>query len=160
MSVKERKCPYNECYLPNNNIKYIIQLVYLAASALFLIKDCKEFTFFSVLMFIAPIILDLAYTTFKGKLYTTISYFFLFINSCIALFCFAGMFGFFVDNEVAFAINNNSMLWPGTIIDKKLLLIPMFVNLMIPMMMHKACPTKKTKAMVEFGREHRKVGNS
>lgn len=160
MSKKERKCPYDECYLPDNNAKYIIQLVYLAVSALFLIKDCKEFTFFSVLMFIAPIILDLVYTTFKGKLYTIISYLFLFTNTCIALFCFAGMFGFFVDNESTFAINNNSMLLPGMIIDKKLLLVPMFINLMIPMMMHKACPTKKTKAMVKFGREHRKAGNS
>lgn len=110
-------------------------------------------------MFVAPILLDLAYTTFKGKIYAVISVLFIALNACIAVFCFTGMIGFFVDSGDAFAINVNSMVWPGLVINKKYLLIPMIVDLFIPIMMHKACPSKKTKAMVEFGREHRKAGN-
>lgn len=156
---RDRKCPFEECYLPDNNTKYIIQLAYLFASMLFLIKDSKEFTFFSVLMFVAPILLDLAYTTFKGKIYATLSTVFITVNACIAVFCFTGMFGFFVDSGETFAINANAMVWPGWEFDKKYLLIPMVIDLLIPIVMHKACPSKKSKAMVEFGREHRKAGN-
>lgn len=153
---EERKCPYEECYLPDNNTKYLIQFAYLFASGLFLIKDSKEFTFFSVLMFVAPILLDLVYTRFKGKLYTIINWIYIALNSCIAVFCFAGMFGFFVDNCDSFAIADSAMVFSGLTFGKKLLLIPMVVDLLIPIMMHRACPSKKTKEMVEFGREHRK----
>lgn len=152
------KCPYEECYLPNNNVKYFVQLAYLIVSFLFLIKDSKEFTFFSLLMFVAPILLDLVYTHFRGKLYRTVSIFYIVINVAIGLFCFAGMFGFFVDMEEAFAVSETSLFLPKACFSKKVLLVPMALDLLIPAMMHKACPTKKSKAIVEFGREQRKAG--
>lgn len=155
----KQNCPYEECYLPDNNVKYIIQFVYLIASGLFLIKKSEEFTFFSVFLFIAPILLDLVYTRFRGKLYTTINWFYIIINASIALFCFAGMFGFFVDGGEFFAVSGEAMVCAGKMFKKKCLLIPMTIDLLVPVMMHRACPSKKTKEMVEFGREHRKAGS-
>lgn len=156
---KARKCPFEECYLPDNNVKYIIQAVYLLVSCIFLIKDSSEFTFFSVLMFVAPILLDLVYTKFDGKLYAYISRFYITINTAIAVFCFTGMCGFFVDKGTSFAIHSSSMIWPGVSFAKRVLLVPMIIDLLIPVMMHRACPCKKTKEFVEFGREHRKAGS-
>lgn len=156
---RDRKCPFDECYLPDNNSKYTIQLLYLMVSGLFLIKDSKEFTFFSILMFVAPILLDLVYTTLKGKAYNVISKIYIGFNSLIVVFCVVGMYGVFVDKGSTFAVSDTVMIYPGLSFDKKFLLIPMAVDLFIPIMMHRACPSKKTKQMVEYGRERRKAGN-
>ena len=154
-----RRCPYKECYLPDNNAKYWIQMAYLLVSGLYLVMDEKAFTFFSILMFTAPILLDLASTTLNGRAYNFIYKAYIFMNAAIAVFCLSGMFGFFVDAGGSFSVKEGSMILEGVNIPKKWFLWPLVAELFIPIMMYNACPTKKTREIIEYGREQRKAGS-
>ena len=162
MHVKEKQtlCEYKECYLPENNNKYIVQFGYLLFSGIYLIADKEEFTFFSLLMFTLPIILDLVYNSFPVKLYKKINTLYLFINIVIGIFCFMGMVGIFVDSGDGFYFSDNSLLLPGKGFEKKYLLFPLCANMLIPIMMYYANPSKSTKWLIKRGRERRKVGNT
>ena len=155
-----RKCPYKECYLPNNNKKYLYQFVYLLVSGLYLLVDENEFTFFAILMFTAPILLDLVSTELDGKLYRFFSGLYITINTALAVFSFAGMFGLFVDVGNAFAITEKAMLLANASCPKKFLLIPLTIDLFIPLMMYHACPSKNNRLIIECAREQRKVGSA
>lgn len=155
---KGHKCPYAECYLPDNNRKYWVQLVYLLVSILLLVKNPKECTFFSLLMFTAPILIDLASTELRGKLFKAIQIVFLVINVALIAFCAAGLGGLFLDNRKNFYIRSTAMLLPGQIIDKRFFLIPMFLDLLVPAVMFYACPSKKVKEIIMFGQKQRKEG--
>ena len=154
-----RSCPYRECFLPENNNKYWVQLAYLCVSMLFLISNEKEFTFFSLLMFTAPILLDLTSTTIDGILFKWIFWIFSAMNAVIAVFCVSGMFGVFEDAGSAFVVTGTSMLFPEMSIDKRLFLVPLILNVCIPVMMVFACPTKSSKKVVNRVREERKAGS-
>lgn len=157
---KETLCEYKECYLPENNNKYKVQFGYLLFSGVYLIADKTEFTFFSLLMFTLPIILDLVYNSFPVKLYKKINNFFLIVNIAIGIFCFMGMVGIFVDNGEGFYFSNNSLLLPGKGFTKEYLLFPLAANMTIPIMMYYANPSKSTKWLIKRGREQRKVGST
>lgn len=156
MSKGGRKCPYKECYLPDNNNKYWVQLVYLIISVAILIKNEKEFTFFSLLMFTAPILMDLTSTRFEGKLYNAIGNGYIILNTVIAVFCLLGMFGLFVDNGSTFSVDESAMVFAGAQMEKKTLLWPMVLDLLIPTVMYNACPSKRAKKILE--KQQRKVG--
>lgn len=154
-----KKCPYGECYLPDNNNKYWLQLAYLSISVLILIKDETAFTFFSLLMFTAPILLDLTSTKLNGKVYNVLNKIYILLNSVIAVFCFSGMFGLFVDNGTAFALSEGTILSAEMSMEKRYLLIPLVLDLIIPIIMHNACPSKNSKEIIEIVRQQGKVGN-
>jgi hypothetical protein len=122
--------------------------------------DETEFTFFAILMFTVPVLLDLVSTELDGKLYIGISKIYITINTCLAIFSFAGMFGFFVDMGNVFAVAEKSMIFPGSSFSKKYLLLPLAVDVLIPVMMYHACPSKKTKRIIEHGHDQRKVGSA
>lgn len=153
-----RKCPYIKCYLPDDNKKYIVQFGYLALSIVFLIKDSAEFTFFSILMFTAPILIDLISTDLKGKIFNSIKNLYILVNGGFVVFCIAGLGGFFIDDVNNFSIIKSAMILPGASFDKKYLLIPMVFDLLIPITMFYACPSKKMKETIKQGRQQRKAG--
>lgn len=140
---KNRKCPFNECLLPDNNKKYVIQFIYLIVSAALLATDVSQFTFFSILMFTVPIVIDLASTDSKSKVYTVIRWLFLALNLLYVAFCIAGMGGFFVDKRESFEVVNTALIFPQKVIPKITLFYVLASDLVIPVMMLFACPTKK-----------------
>lgn len=158
MSKGGRKCPYKDCYLPDNNNKYWVQFVYLIISVAVLIKNEKEFTFFSLLMFTVPIVLDLTSTSFNGWVYKVIGLGFIILNTAIAVFCLLGMIGFFVDDGSTFSVGTSVMVFAGKKFDKKLLLWPMVSDLFIPVVMYSACPSKRMKKVFDIQQQQRKVG--
>lgn len=134
-------------------------MAYLLVSGLYLIIDETEFTFFAILMFTAPILLDLTSTTLNGVAYDAIRKVYIVMNAAIVVFCFTGMFGFFIDMGNSFSVKETSMFLSGMSIPKKWFLWPLGAELVIPIIMYNACPTKKTKKIIEYGRERRKAGN-
>lgn len=152
------KCPYAECYLPDNNRKYWVQLVYLLVSILLLVKNPKECTFFSLLMFTAPILIDLSSTELRGKLYRVIQIVFLILNILLIVFCVAGLGGVILDNSKNFLVCSTAMFFSGQRIDKRFFLIPMFLDLLVPVVMFYACPSKKARGIIVTGQKQRKDG--
>jgi len=50
------------------------------------------------------------------------------------------------------------MVFAGIQIEKKVLLIPMVLDVLIPAVMYNACPSKRTKKIIEASQQQRKVG--
>jgi len=74
------------------------------------------------------------------------------------VFCLLGMFGLFIDNGGSFAVDSSAMVFAGIQIEKKVLLIPMVLDVLIPAVMYNACPSKRTKKIIEASQQQRKVG--
>lgn len=70
---KERICKYRYCCIPDDNKKYLFQLGYLVISVFYLISDKSQLTFFSLIMFTIPIILDLYSVKIPVKLFSMIN---------------------------------------------------------------------------------------
>ena len=153
------RCEYGVCYLPDNNNRYWWQLVYLLISAAYLAADRSQFTFVSLFMFTVPIILDLISADFPIKIYNCIKKVYLVLNVAIGIFCMLGMFGAIIDDGVTFAVSPESMLFSNVGIEKTAFLVPLLIDLFIPIMMRNASPSKNTKWIIEQSREQRKVGS-
>lgn len=147
---KKIKCAYPECMLPESNTKYLIQIFYLSISILFLFKSSSDFTFFAILMYSAPVLLDLAYSGMKGVVWGTIKFIFIVLNGVVVSLCFLGLFGVLIDADNSFEVVETALLFPGVSIEKKELVIPMFFELLVPVSMYIGSPTKNTKKAVEF----------
>ena len=107
------KCPYQECNLPENNNKYLIQFVYQCVSIFVLWKNYSEFAFFPIFMFTAPIATDLMTTKLQGKLFKAVRIGFLVFNAAFVVFSLAGLSGFFVNAGTNFSISNTSLILPN-----------------------------------------------
>ena len=142
------KCAYNECMLPNDNSKYAIQFFYLFVSIFFLFKSASSFTFFAILMYSAPILLDLAYSGMNNVFFKVVKCIFLIV------FCFLGLFGFAIDNGDSFQIASSSLILPNYYIKKVKLAKPLLAELIVPISMFFGSPNKKsnkrTREAIEF----------
>ena len=142
------KCTYNECQLPKDNRKYIIQGLFLLISAIFLFKDSYELTFFSMLMSSVPIVLDLVYTGVQGKVANAFRIFYLVLNAILIVCCIVGQFGMLVDNGTSIAINDTAMFFAGLSFNKKHLVVPLLVDLGVPVVMYVGGPTQHAKSII------------
>lgn len=160
VSPNTKICAYEECHLPENNNKYWYQLVYLIVSIFILLRNNSDFTFYSLFMFTSPILLDLIFVHFDGKLYRVIKIVYIIVNTALAVICLVGMFEFLVDNGNTFAVVADAIILQEINIRKSWLAIPMGADLLIPVIMVFACPTKRSKEMSEFLRECGKEGTT
>lgn len=147
---KKNKCAYPECMLPESNTKYLIQIFYLSISILFLFKSSSDFTFFAILMYSAPILLDLAYSEMKGGVWDKIKFTFIVLNGVVVSLCFLGLFGVLIDANNSFEVVETALLFPGFSIEKEKLAIPMLFELLVPVSMYIGSPTKNTKKALDF----------
>ena len=141
-------CAYNGCMLPANNRRYLIQFIYLAISVIFLFRDSGAFTFFAVMMYVFPILLDLAASPLRGKVFKTIRYVLVAANALALVFCLSGLFGFFIDDGEAFSIVKTAMIGPGLSFSKKKLIVPMVIELLVPIILYFGSPTKKSMHVI------------
>lgn len=147
---KKIKCAYPECMLPESNTKYLIQIFYLSVSILFLYKNSSDFTFFAILMYSAPILLDLAYSGMKGWVWGTVKFVFIVLNGVVVSLCFLGLFGVLIDANNSFKVVETALLFSGVSIEKEDLAIPMLFELLVPVSMYIGSPTKNAKKAVKF----------
>lgn len=138
-------CPYKICPLPESNKKYLVQLAYLFFSFIFLIRSSDEFTFFSLALFTAPILIDLFSSEIRGKLFLFLRYVFIFINVVVFAFCICGLFEFLEDNQDRFSVTAKALLFSGFSIQKVWFACVILCDLLIPVMLYFASPTKVTQ---------------
>ncbi len=137
-------CPYEECVLPASNWKYNAQAVYLLACFCVLIKNSIEFSFVSMGLFTAPIILDLCSTELVGKWFNGLKQFFVSYNIGIICFCIFGIIGILQDQNDIFIVPSNALILANYWISKTVFVFLLLPDLIVPLVLRKACPTKKT----------------
>ena len=104
MARNGHKCYYGECQLPENNQRYVWQFVYIVFGAICLATNEKEFSFFSLFTFVAPVLIDLLGCVITQKWIKHIRQLFIFLNAFVVLVCLSGWFGFFEDTGSAFVV--------------------------------------------------------
>lgn len=147
---KMRVCQFDQCYLPDNNKRFCFQLAYLFIGLGVLVKNPSEFTFFSLLLYTAPILLDLISTDLKGKLFKGLRIGYIVFNGIIVTFCLLGVFGFLTDENTVFKVVATSLVFPGLSIEKTKLAYPMMIDILIPVVLYVACPNKSMKKVIDF----------
>jgi len=144
------RCAYNECMLPDNNSKYLIQLFFLVISICFLFKSSSDFTFFAILMYTAPILLDLIYAGMQGSVFGLIKNIFIVFNAVIIAFCFLGLFGVVIDLGDKFQVIETALVLSAYSVEKKKFVYPMLFELLVPISMYIGSPNRNAKKAVEF----------
>ena len=153
MQKLEKLCPYDQCYLPNNNSKYFAQGIYLIISTMYLFKSQEEFTFFAILLYTVPIFLDILTVEFRARFYKVIARIYVVLNVALVIFCVLGMSGLFVDGGESFLVVDTAMFLSEAAISKRMLIWPMAANIFIPFLMYNGCPCKQTKWILEGRKE-------
>lgn len=145
------RCPYKECYLPENNNKYFGQFVYLVISLGVLIGSPEQFNFFSLALYIAPILLDLIGTSVdKGNILRII---FTVLNIILLIFVLLGMFQLIDDNGSTFSVIESALLFSGFSIKKGWLALALLPNVAIPLVFWIGAPCKKKKQRMQEMKE-------
>ncbi|MCI2106158.1 MAG: hypothetical protein LKK00_05490 [Intestinimonas sp.] len=142
---KAKKCGYGyaECRLRENNNGYILQFVYLLPATLVFILDIRQFTFFAIILYTAPIIIDTwCADSINSKLNVCIKLFF-WINLIIAIVCVVGLAGIIKDDGAYFIIGDFAAGFSGAQIDKRLCAKLFLFELIAPVMFYIGCPCKK-----------------
>ena len=91
-SRKKQSCMYNECCLPENNNVYLIQLVYAIITAIILGANEHNFTLTSILLYIAPFLIDLTQNSIKSKAYGFIKSVLMVDDILLLIFAISGIF--------------------------------------------------------------------
>lgn len=137
-------CPYEECGLPTSNWKYSVQAVYLLACFCVLIKNSIEFSFVSMGLFAAPILLDLCSTELFGKWFKGFRKIFISYNTVIICFCIFGIIGILQDNNNIFIVPSNALIFADYWISKTVFVVLLLPDLIVPLVLRVACPTKQS----------------
>ena len=158
-SRKKQSCMYNECCLPENNNVYLIQLVYAIITAIILGANEHNFTLTSILLYIAPFLIDLTQNSIKSKAYGFIKSVLMVDDILLLIFAISGIF--LVDEcEKYFTIKETAMLFRGVCISKQNIFFMCFANISVPLLLYKAVPCKKTLQTLEQCEKQIKAGNS
>lgn len=158
-SRKKQSCMYNECCLPENNNVYLIQLVYAIITAIILGANEHNFTLTSILLYIAPFLIDLTQNSIKSKAYGFIKGVLMVDDILLLIFAISGIF--LVDEgEKYFTIKETAMLFRGFCISKQNIFFMCFANILVPLLLYKAVPCKKTLQTLEQCQNQIKAGSS
>lgn len=150
-SVKKDACPlFGSCKLPNNNHNYIIQFIYLFIAYLFLIKDIDDFTAINIVLFIAPIAIDLCFSR-KCKGFPRILQIALYIVVIgVLIIGFSATFGFLEVTHTEFVVSKNAVLFSGWSLTKRLLAGILLIPLCTPAILAIGIPTVKDANAIQI----------
>lgn len=150
-SQKKKNCIYNVCQLPKNNNAYLFQLVYAVITAIILGGNRNEFTLISILLYIAPFLIDLTQNEIESKAYGSVRMLLILDDILLLIFAICGMF-IMDESEQYFTIKETAILFNGFAIGKQIVFFMCFANIVVPLLLYKVVPCQaaaKTFEMVE-----------
>ncbi len=159
--AREASCAYGACMLPQDNKRYLWQLAYIVIGLGVLFFDAKSFTFFQTFLFVAPVLLDIAYVDIKrSKTLNGIRIFFWIYDSALVVMCILGIVGVLVDKGECFAISTTFLFCPGYSIQKNYIGIAIAINLMVPFILWIGAPCQRAMRILEItqGEKRRQEG--
>lgn len=153
------KCVYEKCGLPKNNNKYAWQVAYLFVSLAYLLKDSRQFNFFSLFLFVMPVLMDLLFGPFEGRFLRAVRKIAITINMVLILVCILGLFSIIVDSGESFEIVSTAMIFANFSIKKSAMIGPLVADLVVPFMYFKGAPNQQTmKVKREISEAHKRGG--
>lgn len=143
MAKRTRKCEYTECMLRDNNNNYILQFVYLLPATLVFILDVRQFTFFAIILYVAPIIIDTWCTNSNNPKLNIVIKAFFWVNLSIAVICFIGLSGIIENRDTYFVIGEFAADFSGKQLEKRACVKLFLADLAVPIMLYIGSPCKK-----------------
>lgn len=136
------KCPYAVCQLPDNNKRYIFQFIYILVGILVLLSEPENFTYFQMLLFISPILMDVVCSGPKNPLAYFIRWAVGIVDAIIILICFLGLGGVIVQDTTSYSLIETMLLFGGIKFKKSVIATLLIVNLIIPVIYYTYSPCK------------------
>lgn len=152
MGPYKGECYYGRCWLPKDNKKYFWQMLIIGFSAIVLFIAEESFTFFPLLLFASPVMLDLVNTELKSKTYNVVRVLFEILNGVLLLCSFLGFAGVLVDTGSCFAFPSTFMFWPGLAIEKRCIGIISILDIAVPLIFWISAPCQKALRTLEEDR--------
>lgn len=150
------KCSYEACQLPDNNNRFIFQAIYICVGIFVLISNPENFTYFQIMLFIAPVLIDIACSGPANNLARVVRWAIGFLDVIILIICFLGLGGIVVQDLDSYLVVESMIFFGGFQIPKELIAVFLIVNLSIPIAYYICSPCKqsaKIKATVVSRRE-------
>lgn len=151
MSVS--RCPYEQCYLPENNNRFLVQLIYLIVSLCVLIQAPEQFNFFSLFLYLVPILMDLICSPVTGKILRSVRRLFIGCDAVLLTFVLLGMLQIIEDTGPDFCVVGSALVFSGLTVSKRSLCWVLMFNLMIPVMYWVGSPSKRRKEQMQEMKE-------
>lgn len=142
------KCKYDQCQLPDNNRRYILQAVYIVIGILVLCSSEETFTFFQMMLFTAPILIDIACANPGGLPLEIVRWFVGIIDAAIVILSVLGLGGVVTIDAEKVSFISTMVLLGGVSISKRLVSILLFTNLIVPIAYYVGSPCRSVGAMV------------
>lgn len=137
-------CPYTDCVLPASNWKFYIQGMVVWGCFWGLLKNQDEFTFFPIILFVLPELLDISGSKLKGRLFKIVKIAIYGTDFIILSFCICGLAGFLANEPDKFVVLETAIILPNYWISKYIIIPFLIPSLLAPWVLGKASPTKQT----------------
>lgn len=141
------KCIYQNCKLPENNKRYGVQAAYLFLSLTYLLKDTAQFNFFSLALFVMPVLMDLYFGSLEGGILSLIRICFIILNTVLILICVLGFFSVIVEIEDSFVVTSTAVIFANYSIPKCYIAWLLPIELLIPLIYWKGAPNQQTMSI-------------
>lgn len=141
------KCVYNSCQLPDNNYRFLFQIVYILVGAFVLLSSPDNFTFFQTILFIAPVFADIVCSGPTNKVALTFRWILGSIDVFIILICILGLADIISQDSDSYFIVESMVLLGGLKISQVFIAILLVANLSIPIAYYFYSPCKKNSAI-------------
>lgn len=146
--MTKARCSYEECMLPQNNIRYCWQIAYMLIGLGVLFFSKEDFTFFQTFLFLAPVVLDIFGASFTTNVLNRVRLVFGIFDAALLLSCLLGMFGILRDTGESFAVAESFLYFSGVEIKKTIVGIFIALNLAVPFMFWIGSPCQQTMQML------------
>ena len=140
---KDSSVCVDDCMLPEKNTHYGVYLVYLLFCYFGLLQNNNSFTFASILMYLAPLFIDLLSIKAKAKTYMIFRRIFLWFNGIGLAFSGLGLLGFLVDNTTTFEVLQTAILFGELAVKKEIICWILLAEFAVPVILWFGRPTKE-----------------
>lgn len=144
MTTKNKRfCDYKDCGLPENNMIFLVELLYMFIVFVILIKDIKNVTVLNMVLFVVPSAIDVFYFSHSKKVHLFFKV--LFIIAIVAMvFLFAmALSGIITDMGDYYSIADTFPVLGHRVFSKWILLYTTASMIGVPFFMFFARPNKK-----------------
>lgn len=146
---KSNTCLYGKCYLPENNNKFLLQVVYVIIGIFVLLSKPENFTYFQTLLFVSSILIDIISFGPVNKVAHFIRWVIGVFDTLIVIVCFLGLGGIIGQTPNTYFFVDTMRLLGGFCINKDFIALILIANLAIPFAYYNYSPCKKNLKIKE-----------
>lgn len=158
LTKKPAKCMYENCQLPKNNNRFGWQLVYIFVGIVVLFRSPVDFNFFQTFLFIAPIMMDIAYNGVSTKPLNIVRVCAGILNALVLIGCLFGMVGIIQDDGLVFKVSDSVIYFSSLSVDKSVIGGILAANLVVPAIYWIGAPCQSANQIVaRLGQRRKEV---